>query len=345
MKLDPKVKNLLKFFVSSVVLPLAALFVAIAYFGITDYFRLIGQITIALLAWKAGATFYRRVLLPPKKPLEYGKWAIVTGSTSGIGKDFADYLAKLGMSVLVISRSEEKLKEQTQLISHKFKVPVRYLPYDFTQAGESRTEFYSKLDEALKEMDADGGVGLLINNVGIANEYPKLFEEFSQADIENMIQCNIFSTVQMTRATFKYMQAKKNGCIVSISSGSGNYPAPYLSLYSATKAFMTQFTRSLKIEYWDSGVDFLVVTPFYVVSNLFKRREGTIIAPMPEKLIEGTLAQIGKRYIWEGHGYWFHGFLGNVLPLYPWAVERNLTMMVSNRMRYDEKMAAKSKQQ
>lgn len=90
---------------------------------------------------------------------------------------------------------------------------------------------------------------------------------------------------------------------------------------------MTQFTRSLKIEWWESGVDFLAVTPFYVVSNLYKRKEGTIIAPMPEKLIEGTLAQLGKRYIWEGHGYWFHGFLGNFAEIYPYTVERNLKMM------------------
>lgn len=49
---------------------------------------------------------------------------------------------------------------------------------------------------------------------------------------------------------------------------------------------MVQFSRSLKIEWWDSGVDFYVVTPFYVVSNLYKRKTGTIIAPMPDKLVK-----------------------------------------------------------
>lgn len=57
---------------------------------------------------------------------------------------------------------------------------------------------------------------------------------------------------------------------------------------------MTQFSRSLKVEWWHTGVDFYVVTPFYVVSNLYKRKTGTIIAPMPDKLVKGTLAQIGK---------------------------------------------------
>ncbi|RYG98267.1 hypothetical protein EON65_51650 [archaeon] len=62
---------------------------------------------------------------------------------------------------------------------------------------------------------------------------------------------------------------------------------------------MTQFSRSLKVEWWDSGVDFYVVTPYYVVSNLYKRKTGTIIAPMPIALVKGTLAQIGKKMLWQ----------------------------------------------
>lgn len=104
---------------------------------------------------------------------------------------------------------------------------------------------------------------------------------------------------------------------------------------------MTQFTRSMKVECWGSGVDFLVVTPFYVVSNLFKRKSGTIIAPMPIELVKGTLAQLGKKYIFQGHGYWFHGVLGALGNYYWGAAERNRKMMVDNRKRYDDRMASK----
>lgn len=62
---------------------------------------------------------------------------------------------------------------------------------------------------------------------------------------------------------------------------------------------MTQFSRSLHAECWNAGVDVHVVTPFYIVSNLFKRKSGTIIAPMPIALIRGTLAQLGKKYVWQ----------------------------------------------
>ena len=68
------------------------------------------------------------------------------------------------------------------------------------------------------------------------------------------------------------------------------------------RAFITQFTRSMHVESWGSGVDFLAVTPFYVVSNLYKRKSGTLIAPMPIKLVEGTFAQLGKKMIWQVSG-------------------------------------------
>ena len=71
--------------------------------------------------------------------------------------------------------------------------------------------------------------------MGLWQEIPKTIEEFSDAEVEDMIQCNVFSVVYMTRAVFKYMKQRKDGSIVSISSGSCNFPAPFLAVYSATK--------------------------------------------------------------------------------------------------------------
>ena len=138
----------------------------------------------------------------------------------------------------------------------------------------------------------------------------------------------------------KHMKKRNCGCIVNISSGSGNHPTPLLSIYSSTKAFITQFSRSMHVECWDTGVDHLAVTPYYVVSNLYKRKSGTLLAPMPIALVKGTLAQLGKRYIWQGHGYWFHGFLG-VLGAYYWGtLDRWKKVMSDNRARYDARQAA-----
>jgi short-subunit dehydrogenase len=234
---------------------------------------------------------YRRLLVPPKQPLEYGKWAIVTGSTSGIGKAFATHLASLGMNVCAISRwvrpcrlktymymhthintyahayvfmyadictciymymymymyiymyicmyanrSEEKLTQQCTELEASYGVACRHIAYDFTEtAAETKAAFYKQLNDACEGMTADGGVGLLVNNVGIANDIPKRIDEFEDSDIQAMIDCNIGSTVYMTTTAMKYMKQRNKGAVLSISSGSGNGPGPFIAVYSATK--------------------------------------------------------------------------------------------------------------
>lgn len=159
----------------------------------------------------------------------------ILGTTAGIGREYADYFAKIGMKVMIISRSEEKLKEQAQELKEQYKTEVCYLARDFTDMGPARDAFYNRLDEECKRMDKDGGVGILVNNVGIANQYPQLDCEITDKEAHDMVNCNIDSTVFMSRVVLKYMKAKDCGAVINVSSGSGNLPAPYISLYSATK--------------------------------------------------------------------------------------------------------------
>lgn len=209
--MDPKVKNLIKFTLSTVVFPILVLIAIVKYFGINDYFRLFGILTLIVLIIRISYSIYHRMIVPPVNPLDLGKWAIITGSTSGIGKEFANHLAKLGLNILIISRSENKLQEQVKELENEHKVKAKYLAYDFSVAGEARTNFYKKLDEELQFMQENGGISLLINNVGTANEIPKTIDEFTDEDIDNMIQCNIYSTVFMTRAVFKFMKPRRKG--------------------------------------------------------------------------------------------------------------------------------------
>jgi 17beta-estradiol 17-dehydrogenase / very-long-chain 3-oxoacyl-CoA reductase len=194
----------------------------------------VGVITLLIIVYRVALGIYRRLIRQPKKPTSYGKWAVVTGSTSGIGKEYADYLAKRGMSILVISRSKDKLIEQCAALK-AYKVDTSYLAYDFTDAGPARAEFYAALDKELQRLDGDGGVGLLINNVGTTNQYPQTLMELTGKECEDMINCNMHSTVFMTRAALKYMAPKNKGAVVNVSSGSGLVCAPYIAVYSATK--------------------------------------------------------------------------------------------------------------
>ncbi len=118
------------------------------------------------------------------------------------------------MSLLIVSRTESRLKEQAELITKTYSVPCKYLAYDFTKLGPEKKEFYAKLDVVNKELTKDGGIGeflsycvcrqskvsafsrlsllilvylhsgLLINNVGTANEIPKGLDEMDEDEIE-----------------------------------------------------------------------------------------------------------------------------------------------------------------
>lgn len=196
--------------------------------------KVVGALTIVIALWRALLSIYRRLIRQPKDPRSYGKWAIITGSTSGIGKEYADYLAKRGMAICLISRSKDKLEEQKGELS-QYGVDVAYLAYDFTVTGPVRDQFYKDLDVELAKMDKDGGVGLLINNVGTTNQYPNTLLEISDQLCNDMINCNMHSTVFMTRAVMKYMLPRDKGAVVNVSSGSGLVCAPYIAVYSATK--------------------------------------------------------------------------------------------------------------
>ena len=345
--MDPKVRNLTLYVLPKVVVVFGGAYGLIQYTGERDPLRLVAWFVTGLILWRILLQMYRRLFIPAKQPKEYGKWAIVTGSTSGIGKEFSEELARKGMSLMLISRTESKLKEQAQELLENFGVSVRYMVYDFGTTHDAKTKkaFYAKLDKECADMSADGRLGLLVNNVGTNEDHPMYFDEYDDEGVDFMLNCNIQSLLWMTKTCLPHMKTQGNGCIISIGSGSCNHPGPLNSLYSATKAFMLQFSRSMHVENWDTGVDFYVVTPFYIVSNLYKRKTGTILAPMPSALVQGTLCQLGKKYVWQGHGYWFHGVLGNCASYFWGTTARWRKMMVDNRTRWDERQASDAKKQ
>jgi 17beta-estradiol 17-dehydrogenase / very-long-chain 3-oxoacyl-CoA reductase len=355
--LDPKVYNLLKFIIFNMCLPIAALSYLYKYLSNSGLLadladrgifhgskiELIGLVFTIVTLYKTWLLVYRGFIIRGKKPESYGKWAIITGSTSGIGASFVEELSRRKMSLLLVSRDEEKLAKQKASLAG---IEVKYLVYDFTVYGEAKDAFYKTLDETCKELHNDGGIGLLVNNVGIANpndDIPLYLEEFTPSQCDNLIKCNIFSVVNMTHTVLKYMKERKSGCVLNISSGSGNFPGPMLAIYSATKAFMTQFSNSMHVECWGSGVDFLVVTPFYIVSNLVKRKSGTILIPMPSVFVKGVLRILGRgKYFWQSYGYWFHGVIGFIADYYWDITARNRDMMLKNRARADERKKQKT---
>jgi 17beta-estradiol 17-dehydrogenase / very-long-chain 3-oxoacyl-CoA reductase len=168
---------------------------------------------------------------------KYGSWAVVTGCTDGIGKAYAEHLAKRGLNVVLISRTLEKLQEQAKFLTDKYKVETKVIAVDFTE----QTSIYTTIRNELGDLD----IGVLVNNVGMSYKSPEFFDVYGQSDkdLSNLINCNITSLTKMTAIVLPNMVKKRKGIIINNASGSGRIPTPLLTVYSATKAYVDFFSR------------------------------------------------------------------------------------------------------
>jgi len=289
-------------------------------------YKLIETAAVGIVALKLLNIFVRAVnhlwktfLRPAKKMNKYGQWAVVTGATDGIGKAYAFALAKKGMSILLISRTESKLKDVKKELEAKNYdgVEVSYLVCDYSKFDEAAQEKVAKVVQELE-------VGILVNNVGISYRYPMYFMELTDIEVKNLMTMNIDSTVWMSRMVLTGMLERKKGAIVNISSASAMYDLPLLAEYSGSKSFIEKFSRALNAEYKSKGVTCQCQVPFYVATKLAKMRKGLMI-PSPSEFVA-----LGIR--WVGYDdcvvspFLLHAIQGWVLDILPNSLVSSIIM-------------------
>jgi len=242
---------------------------------------------------------------------KYGKWAVVTGATDGIGLGYAKCLAKAGMNVALLSRSQDKLDETAKALREKYpKVEFRTIQADFSLGKE----LYPRLAEELKGME----IGVLINNVGKSYDHAEFLHLLSDKDVDDIINLNVLSTTHMTRLVLPQMIERKKGAIINVASAAGVIPVgdPLYTVYSATKAYVDFFSRSLHYELKGKGVFVQCQVPYFVVSKLSKLRKSDLFTPKPEAYAAAAVAHIGR----GGPSvvpYWSHRLQHFVLTTFP----------------------------
>jgi len=277
------------------------------------------SLTALILFAKAVTNLYKTFLRPAKKLKTYGRWAVVTGATDGIGKAYAFALAKKGMSILLISRTESKLQDVKKELEAKNYdgVEVSYLVCDYSKFDEAAQEMVAKVVQELE-------VGILVNNVGVSYRYPMYFMELTDTEVKNLMTMNIDSTVWMSRMVLTGMLERKKGAIVNISSASAMYDLPLLAEYSGSKSFIEKFSRALNAEYKSKGVTCQCQVPFYVATKLAKMRKGLMI-PSPSEFVA-----LGIR--WVGYDdcvvspFLLHAIQGWVLDILPNSLVSSIIM-------------------
>ncbi|MGJ8560646.1 MAG: 3-hydroxybutyrate dehydrogenase [Litorimonas sp.] len=193
-----------------------------------------------------------------------GKTAIVTGSTSGIGKAIAGQLAQAGANVMINGFGDpveiDRLLKDFSVASGQ---TIRYSPADMRKPDEIK----KLVDQTTSSL---GAVDILINNAGI--QYVSPIENFPPEQWDAILSINLTASFHTTRLCLGAMTRSGWGRIVNIASAHSTVASPYKSAYVAAKHGLLGLTKSVALECATDGVTVNAVSPGYVLTDLVERQ-------------------------------------------------------------------------
>ncbi|MBT5200579.1 MAG: SDR family NAD(P)-dependent oxidoreductase [Thaumarchaeota archaeon] len=187
------------------------------------------------------------------------KTILITGASSGIGKQTAIEFAKNGANLILVARRKEKLDLVAQELE-KFQTLVIVCPCDVSDKDQVKE--MSKI--VLEKFDS---VDILVNNAGFA--IYGLVSDLSIDEIESQMKTNYLGMVYCIKNFLPLMLEKKSGHIVNVASVAASFGLPGIASYCASKFAMLGFSEGLKHELKNSGVGITVVSPIMVKTNFF----------------------------------------------------------------------------
>ncbi|MEM6480673.1 MAG: SDR family oxidoreductase [Pseudomonadota bacterium] len=183
------------------------------------------------------------------------KTALITGASSGIGKELAKYHAGKGGDVILTARRTKALKELKSEIEEVYSVKAHVFSVDLEKAGAAE-KLYSDVKKAELEVD------ILINNAGFGGWGVHIDRDLDRELA--MINLNVKALVVLTHKFGHDMAERGSGKILNVGSTAGFLPGPQQAVYFATKAFVNSFSQAIDQELRDRGVTCTVLAPGYV---------------------------------------------------------------------------------
>ncbi len=186
------------------------------------------------------------------------KATLITGASSGIGEAFARRLAAEKHNLILVARSEERLRLICVELSAKHGIEASFISVDLTEAGADQLVFQRTEDLGFE-------IDWLINNAGIGS-----MGDFVELDLGRelrMIDLNISALVGLTHRYLPKMRRRRQGAIINVSSAAGFQPIPFMATYAATKAFVTSFSEAVAAENRPFGIRVLALCPGRTETN------------------------------------------------------------------------------
>ncbi len=183
----------------------------------------------------------------------FGPWALVTGASSGIGKEFARQIATAGINVVLVARRESLLDEVGQGLAKDFNVQYRTVVADLSQEG-----FLDKLAEATNDLD----IGLVVSNAGTGN--PGSFIKKNRDDLLIDVRLSVTAHLELCHHFAPVLVKRGHGGILLVGAMGASHGVPYMANSGAAKAYVSALGQALHFELKDQGVHVTVLTPGFI---------------------------------------------------------------------------------
>ncbi|MFC9710694.1 SDR family NAD(P)-dependent oxidoreductase [Paenibacillus sp. NPDC056933] len=239
------------------------------------------------------------------------QWVLITGASSGIGQTFALEMASKGKHVVLVARSESKLRQLAERIERTYQVKAEVIVADLSQADAPQRVYEECKNRGIQ-------VHTLINNAGFATH--GIFEQVDGARQQEEIMLNVLAVMNMTHLFLPSMLQKRSGTIINVSSTAAFQPDPYMAVYGATKSFVLSFTESLYEENRKRGVQFLALCPGATETSFFDvvgAEEASVgKRDTPEHVVEVAMKALesGKPYAVPGASNYWTAQLARLMP-------------------------------
>lgn len=187
------------------------------------------------------------------------QYALITGASSGFGKDFAHILAKKGLNLIITARREERLLQLKEEINQTLNIDIIVIPADLSK-HEERVRLLNET--------ASFDIEILINNAGLGIHGDYLSAKFE--DINKMIQVDITALTHLTHEIGLRMKERKAGKILLLGSMAAFLPTPTYAAYAAAKSYVLSLGQSLNFEFKEHGVSVTVLNPGATATEFFE---------------------------------------------------------------------------
>jgi short-subunit dehydrogenase len=247
---------------------------------------------------------------------------LITGASSGIGKEFATQLASKGANLILTARTHSDLINLAEELESEYtNIWIKTIPADLSELNGSR-----KLFEKINDLDLS--VDYLINNAGFGK-----FCEFSGESFETyhkMLMLNINALVELTHLCLPTMINKNSGGVINVASIGSFQPLPYQTVYGASKAFVLSFSEALTGELLDKNIRVMALCPGTTESRFMENANADTsnmnLAPA-SKVVSSALTAYTKNRM-----YTVSGTINYLVSLIPRLVSRKRTVKIVANM-------------